>query len=213
MRPASKELTYGWHRAEILGTLGSIIFLLTLTIWLVFEAMDRVIEKPTVKGFEMIITAVAGLGFNLIQMHILHQGEGGYQLGEKAGHGHSHGDGEGHGHAHEGGQLEYEGGDGHGHHGHGAEDKKEKKEHGHGHGHGGGDKKDDSPSKKKEKSKMGKSLAVDAAFLHALSDMIMSIGVCIAAGIIEAATKYYGLAVDENGENIDECAGELCYHL
>lgn len=196
MRPASKELTYGWHRAEILGTLGSIIFLLTLTIWLVFEAMDRVIEKPTVKGFEMIITAVAGLGFNLIQMHILHQGEGGYQLGEKAGHGHSHGDGEGHGHAHEGGQLEYEGGDGHGHHGHGAEDKKE-----------------NSPSKKREKSKMGKSLAVDAAFLHALSDMIMSIGVCIAAGIIEAATKYYGLAEDENGENIDECAGELCYHL
>ena len=72
MRPASKELTFGWHRAEILGTLCSIIFLLTLTIWLVFEAADRVITKPEVKGFEMIITAVGGLGFNLIQMHILH---------------------------------------------------------------------------------------------------------------------------------------------
>lgn len=72
MRPASKELTFGWHRAEILGTLCSIVFLLTLTIWLVFEAADRVVTKPEVKGLEMIITAVAGLGFNLIQMHILH---------------------------------------------------------------------------------------------------------------------------------------------
>lgn len=102
MKESSNQLSYGWHRAEILGTLISIVFLLTLTIWLVFEAADRVITKPTVKGFEMIITALAGLGFNLIQMHILHQGEGGYQLGEKAGHGHSHDDG-GHGHAHEGG--------------------------------------------------------------------------------------------------------------
>ena len=131
MRPASKELTFGWHRAEIIGTLSSIVFLLTLTIWLVFEAADRVYERPTVNGFDMIITAIAGLFFNLVQMHILHEGEGGYQLGEKAGHGHSHDEG-GHGHAHEGGEVElYEGGDGHGH---GAEKKKEG--HGHGHGHG-----------------------------------------------------------------------------
>jgi len=43
-RPASKELTFGWHRAEIIGTLMSVIFLLTLTIWLVFEAFNRVVE-------------------------------------------------------------------------------------------------------------------------------------------------------------------------
>jgi len=43
MRPASKELTFGWHRAEIIGTMISIIFLLTLTIWLVFEATGRVV--------------------------------------------------------------------------------------------------------------------------------------------------------------------------
>lgn len=66
MRPATKELTFGWHRAEILGTLCSIIFLLTLTVWLVFEAWYRVIEQPVVKGFEMIITAIGGLIFNLI---------------------------------------------------------------------------------------------------------------------------------------------------
>ena len=44
MRPASKELTFGWHRAEIIGTMASVIFLLTLTIWLVFEATGRVVK-------------------------------------------------------------------------------------------------------------------------------------------------------------------------
>ena len=84
----------------------------------------------------MAITAVMGLGFNLIQMKILHEGEGGYSLG--GAHSHSHGDDD------------------------------------HGHSHGGG----------------GDSLAVKAAFLHALGDMIMSIGVCIAAAVIEIGDKY-----------------------
>jgi len=66
LRPASKELTFGWHRAEIIGTMTSIIFLLTLTIWLVFEATGRVVTPQKVKGMEMGITAIMGLGFNLI---------------------------------------------------------------------------------------------------------------------------------------------------
>lgn len=102
MRPASKELTFGWHRAEILGTLISIIFLLTLTIWLVFEAGSRVVAPQEVKGFEMAVTAVMGLFFNLIQMKILHSGEGHYHLGGEGDHGHAHGenDDEEHGHSH-----------------------------------------------------------------------------------------------------------------
>ena len=85
MRPASKELTFGWHRAEIIGTMCSIIFLLTLTIWLVFEATGRVVDPQEVFGMEMGITAICGLFFNLIQMHILHQGEGGYHMGAAPG--------------------------------------------------------------------------------------------------------------------------------
>ena len=44
LRPASKELTFGWHRAEIIGTLSSVMFLCTITIWLVFEASKRIIS-------------------------------------------------------------------------------------------------------------------------------------------------------------------------
>jgi len=44
MRPATMTLTYGWHRAEVVGTLISVAFLLTLTIWLIVEATKRVVN-------------------------------------------------------------------------------------------------------------------------------------------------------------------------
>ena len=66
IKPASKELTFGWHRAEIIGTLSSIMFLLTLTLGLVFAAFQRVYSPQEVDGTLMGITAVFGLIFNLI---------------------------------------------------------------------------------------------------------------------------------------------------
>jgi Co/Zn/Cd efflux system component len=45
LRPASNKHTFGWARAEIIGTLISVIFLMTITIWLFFEAVGRV-QKP-----------------------------------------------------------------------------------------------------------------------------------------------------------------------
>lgn len=44
MRPATKKLTFGWHRAEVIGTLLSVAFLIIATIWLVVEATYRVIN-------------------------------------------------------------------------------------------------------------------------------------------------------------------------
>jgi len=66
MRPASKDLTFGWHRAEIIGTLLSVIFLLTITIWLLYAAIQRVIKPQKVKGEIMLITAVMCFCFNLV---------------------------------------------------------------------------------------------------------------------------------------------------
>ena len=37
-RKADKSLSFGYHRAEVIGTLVSIIFLWGLTIWLLQEA-------------------------------------------------------------------------------------------------------------------------------------------------------------------------------
>jgi len=148
-KDASKELTYGWHRSEIIGTLVSIIFLVTVTMYLLSEAIQRVLTPP--KDFDvepMLVTAVAGLFFNLIQMQILHQGEGHYHLG---GDDHDHGE-EGHG--------------------------EEEGDHGHSHSHAAADE---------------GNINVSAAYCHALSDMIMSIGVIISAVTIYFGGKYEGI--------------------
>ena len=42
-KPASKTLSFGYHRSEIIGTLVSIIFIWGLTVWLVHEATLRII--------------------------------------------------------------------------------------------------------------------------------------------------------------------------
>lgn len=38
-RGVSADYTFGWHRSEILGTIVSLLFLITLTIWLLVEAI------------------------------------------------------------------------------------------------------------------------------------------------------------------------------
>jgi cation diffusion facilitator family transporter len=87
-RGATNRLTYGWRRAEIMGTLLSVFFLLSITVALVIEAFRRLKNPEIIDGTAMAITAVGGLCFNLIQMKILgghDHGGGGHD------HGHSHG--------------------------------------------------------------------------------------------------------------------------
>mmetsp|Transcript_24399 Transcript_24399/g.32662 ORF Transcript_24399/g.32662 Transcript_24399/m.32662 type:complete len:151 (-) Transcript_24399:761-1213(-) len=121
-KSASGHLTYGWHRAEIVGTLVSVSSIWIMTGWLLVEASKRFFMPPEVEGDIMLIVAVMGLIFNLIQMKILHSGDGHYHLGGEHEHDHDHGHHHhDHGHSH---------GHGHGHsHGH---------DHGHAHGHGHG---------------------------------------------------------------------------
>jgi len=91
-KSASSEYTFGWHRSEIIGTIVSIVFLLTLTIWLLVEASKRIFVVYQIDGEIMLITAVLSLFFNIAMMKVLHQGPG---------HDHDHGDGEhDHGHSH-----------------------------------------------------------------------------------------------------------------
>jgi Co/Zn/Cd efflux system component len=65
-KKATKQLTYGYHRAEILGTLISIFFIWGLTVWLLGEATNRIINPVQVNGGIMVIVAFVGLLFNVI---------------------------------------------------------------------------------------------------------------------------------------------------
>lgn len=163
LRPADKELSYGYHRAEILGTILSIVFLWGLTIWLLYAATLRLLNPPEIEEGFMLLTALAGLLFNIIQLAIL-------------GHGHAHGHG-GHDHGHDHGH-----GHDHHHHGHthGSSNQMTQpllEDHNHSHGHHHHEHSDQKASKHKN-------INVTAAELHVLGDLLNSVGVIIAAVII-----------------------------
>lgn len=123
-RRASDLYTYGWHRYEIIGTLLSIFVIWSVTAALCYEATLRFYHPSEIKGQVMLGTSVLGLFFNLIQMKVLHSGEGHYHLGGEECHGHDHD----HEHDHEHGHSHSHDHD-HDHHSH------EHHEHSHGHDH------------------------------------------------------------------------------
>ncbi|XP_024920850.1 zinc transporter 8 [Cynoglossus semilaevis] len=89
-RPATHKLSYGWHRAEILGALLSIFTIWLVTGVLVYLAVERIISDDyTIDGTIMLITSGCAVLVNIIMAFTLHQ----------SGHGHSHG-GSSHGHSH-----------------------------------------------------------------------------------------------------------------
>ncbi len=71
-RPSTFALSFGFHRAEILGALASILLIWGLIIWLFIEAIDRFIHLPEVDGEIMLITASVGLACNFINIFLLH---------------------------------------------------------------------------------------------------------------------------------------------
>ena len=95
-RSPTSQLSYGFHRAEILGALISVLIIWLITGILVYEAVLRIISPQDVDGKIMFIVAISGLGVNVLMGLVLLQ----------SGHGHSHGlsGGSGHGHSHGGHQ-------------------------------------------------------------------------------------------------------------
>ena len=78
---AKNDMSYGYHRAEIIGALVSIVLIWALTLWLLYEATLRIIVTPKVDGLIMIIIAIIGFSFNVIMGIVL----------AKSGVPHSHG--------------------------------------------------------------------------------------------------------------------------
>jgi len=92
-RPASSRMSFGFHRAEILGALLSILLIWGLTGVLVYEAVQRVLHPEDVDGKIMFIVACCGIVINIVMGKVLHAGGGGH--GHGGGGGHAHGGGEG----------------------------------------------------------------------------------------------------------------------
>ncbi|RXM93198.1 Zinc transporter 2 [Acipenser ruthenus] len=83
-RPATKTMSFGWHRAEILGALVSVLSIWVVTGVLVYLAVQRILtEQYEIDGRVMLITSGCAVAVNIVMGITLHQSS---HL-----HGHSHG--------------------------------------------------------------------------------------------------------------------------
>src|ERR1700722_35673 len=65
---ASPARTYGWHRAEVFTAVGNAVLLLGVSVFILYEAVERLGNAP---GVPMIVVAVAGLIANGIVVMLL----------------------------------------------------------------------------------------------------------------------------------------------
>ena len=70
-KPATLRYSFGYHRADVIGALASIIIIWGLLIWLLAEAVQRILEPVEINGEVMLITACFGLGCNILNLLIL----------------------------------------------------------------------------------------------------------------------------------------------
>ena len=82
-RPSTKQMSFGWHRAEVIGATISVLMIWVVTGILVYAAVLRLLNGDfTVNATPMLITSAAGVAINIIMGISLHQP------------GHAHGGGE-----------------------------------------------------------------------------------------------------------------------
>ena len=201
-RVATRQMSYGYHRAEVVGAGLSVLLIWGLTIWLLIEAVYRIINPEKVDGLIMLIVAGAGLLSNIIMGKVLHS-HGGHEDGhtptrktylgraetlkratlrsqsrlEGGGldtrhHDHEHHDHEHHDHEHHDHEHHDHDHHDHEHHDH-SHDKKNNKKHNHAHGHGHG-----------HHGHNHGNMNIRAALIHVIGDLCQSIGVTIAGLII-----------------------------
>ena len=69
-KKATLKYSYGYHRADVLGALASVLIIWILLLWLLFEAVQRLLNPDLidVNGEIMLITASIGLGCNIMNL-------------------------------------------------------------------------------------------------------------------------------------------------
>ncbi len=74
-RPRDEARSYGYARAEVLAAFVNGLGLLVLVVWIVIEAVARILDPPVVKAGPMLAVAAAGLVANVVALLLLHRGD------------------------------------------------------------------------------------------------------------------------------------------
>ncbi|MEJ7624046.1 MAG: cation diffusion facilitator family transporter [Pyrinomonadaceae bacterium] len=73
-RPATAKKTFGYYRLEILAAFVNGIALVLLSIWVIYEAVERWQSPPSINGLHLTFIAFGGLIVNVIAAKLLHGG-------------------------------------------------------------------------------------------------------------------------------------------
>lgn len=71
-RPATSQKTYGYYRMEILAAFINGIVLVLLSLWIIYEALDRWVSPAQINGLQLTLVATGGLVVNLVAAYLLH---------------------------------------------------------------------------------------------------------------------------------------------
>lgn len=74
-RPADALRSYGYHRAQVLAAFINGALFIAIVVWIVYEAVMRLMTPITVLGGPMLVVAVLGLLVNIAAFVILHAGD------------------------------------------------------------------------------------------------------------------------------------------
>ncbi|OJT09647.1 hypothetical protein TRAPUB_13900 [Trametes pubescens] len=86
--PPNERFTYGYGRIETLSGFANGIFLILISVFIIFEAIQRLLDPPEMNTSQLLLVSSLGLGVNLFGMFAM---GGHHHGGHSHSHGHSHG--------------------------------------------------------------------------------------------------------------------------
>ncbi|KAL4063204.1 cation efflux protein [Scleroderma citrinum] len=111
--PPNEHFTYGYGRIETLSGFANGIFLILISVFIVFEAIQRILDPPEMTTSQLLLVSSLGLGVNLFGMFAM----GGHHH-HHHGHSHSHTQHHHDSHSHVHNHNSYHPDEKHVHHGH-----------------------------------------------------------------------------------------------
>jgi cobalt-zinc-cadmium efflux system protein len=73
-KPPTPDKTHGYYRSEILAGFFNSILLVGISLYILFEAYQRLQHPPEVGGMPVLIVAILGFAINLASLKLLHKG-------------------------------------------------------------------------------------------------------------------------------------------
>lgn len=72
LKPPTPQRTYGFYRTEILASLVNCLLLILISLYILYEASNRILHPIEINGIPVILVASIGLIINIVQIKLLH---------------------------------------------------------------------------------------------------------------------------------------------